>query len=188
MTAAAGAARVGSDWVDDGRTAVWALALVVAAGLVEGVALGLAQGGVLPRWVPALQRARFLAATVVVAGLGWAAASAPSVLAGDDGAADPPLWGLLAGAAGLGVVLGAALGAAQAVALPAPARRTWVLASVAAWPAAMVVIFLGATRAGADWGTGEVLLLGAVTGAAAGAVLGAVTGGFLPRLARAAGD
>ena len=76
MTAAAGAARV-----SDGLVGWSALGVVLAGGLVEGTALGVAQSTVLARVAPALVRARYLAATVIVAGLGWAAASAPSALA-----------------------------------------------------------------------------------------------------------
>jgi hypothetical protein len=182
MTAAAGAARAGESLADE-RGASWALAAVVAGGLVEGVALGTAQGTVLARWLPGFRRGAFLGATVAVAGLGWAAASAPGVLASDDGGAAPPLPLVLLGAAGLGVVMGGALGAAQSLALPGRApRRTWVVANAAAWPPTMAVIFLGATTPGAEWPLGAVLALGLATGVAAGTVLGLVSGAFLPRL------
>lgn len=51
-----------------------------------------------------------------------------------------------------------------------PAR--WVAANAAAWPLAMVVIFLGATRPDEDWPLASVLVVAAATEAAAGAVLG----------------
>lgn len=47
------------------------LLLVVGAGLVEGLALGSAQAWNLRRWLPRLRRARFVAATVLVARLAW---------------------------------------------------------------------------------------------------------------------
>lgn len=172
--------------VDHGRADLLALGVVVAGGLVEGVALGTGQGAVLPAWVR-LRRGRFLGATVVVAGLGWAAASAPGVMSGDAGGAEPSVWLVLAAAAGLGLVMGAALGAAQAWAMPPASRRSWVVANALAWPPAMCAIFAGATAPDADWMLGPVLLTGAVTGAVAGTLLGLVTGRFLPRLATGPG-
>ena len=188
MTASAGAARAGQALTDRpgplGGTGV-ALAVVVAGGLVEGVALGSAQAWPLGRWLTSLRRGRYVLATVLVAGLGWAAASAPAVLGGgDDGGAAPPLALVLLGAAGLGLVMGPVLGSAQAVALrgAAPHPWRWVGANAMAWPGAMCLIFLGASVPGADWPLGALLLDGAVTGAVAGAALGLVTGWFLPSL------
>jgi hypothetical protein len=180
MTASAVAARVadGPDW-----PVVAALGVVVAGGLVEGTALGWAQSGVLARRLPGLRRGRYLAATVLVAGVGWAAASAPGVLGEDTpGDAGPPLLLVLLGAAGLGLVMGPVLGGAQALALRGAAQRPgrWVLANTVAWPPAMAVIFLGASSPGASWSTLEVGLLGTATGLVAGTVLGLLTRPFLP--------
>lgn len=178
MTAAAAAAR-GADALHE----AWAaLALVVAAGLVEGTALGLAQSWVLASRLPALRRRTFAVATVLVAGLGWAAASAPAVLSADDSGASPPLTLVLLGAAGIGLVMGPVLGAAQALAMRGAARAParWIVANTLAWPPVMVVIFLGATTPSASWTTASVAMLGAVTGAVAGGVLGLVTRPFLP--------
>ncbi|MBA2953708.1 DUF385 domain-containing protein [Nocardioides sp. MAH-18] len=178
LGAAAAAARLG-----EGRPDGIALALVIGGGLVEGTALGGLQATVLGRAFPRLRRLRYAAATVLVAGLGWAAASAPGVLSG--GAADtPPLALVLLGAAALGLVMGAVLGAVQALALRGAVRHPgrWVGANAAAWPLAMTLIFAGATTPGAAWSTWSVVLLGVVTGAVAGTGLGLVTGWFLPAL------
>ncbi len=182
MTAAAGAARAARDLADGPG-----LAVIVAGGLVEGVALGTAQAWPLGRWLPSLRRGRYVLATVLVAGLGWAAASAPAALSGDEGGSSPSLALVLPGAAGLGLVMGAVLGAVQALALRGAVAHPWrwVSANVAAWPGAMCLIFLGASAPEADWPVGEVLLLGAVTGVAAGAALGLVSGWFLPSLSGA---
>lgn len=182
MTAAAGASRV-----SDGLVGPVALGVVVAGGLVEGTALGVAQGGVLARMFPALARARYLAATVIVAGLGWAAASAPSALGGGGDAEQPPVLLVVSGAVALGLVMGAVLGAAQATTLRGAVRHPgrWVVANTAAWPLAMVLVFLGATLPDAGWTTPGVLLTGALTGVVAGTVLGLVSGLFLPSLSGA---
>ncbi|SDO18102.1 hypothetical protein SAMN04515671_0058 [Nakamurella panacisegetis] len=187
MTAASGAAKAVQALSDRpgvlGGTAV-ALGLIVTGGLVEGVALGTAQGVVLSRIWPALARGRYLIVTVVLAGVGWAAASAPSVLAGDDSGTEPSLALMLAGGAGIGLVMGPVLGAAQAWALRSVVRRPWrwVAANTVAWPPVMAVIFFGASRPADSWSAPAVLGVGAVTGIAAGALLGILTGPWLPSL------
>ncbi len=192
MTAAAAAARTSGAVLGDTTSPssgalVGAVCLVVAGGLVEGVALGVAQARLLRRLFPALRRGRYLAATVLVAGLGWAAVSAPVTVSGagepETGAGqDPALVLVLLGAAALGLAMGPLLGAAQALAMghdvPHPWR--WVGANVVAWPGAMVVIFVGATSAGPGWTDLQVVLLGTATGAAAGALLGIVLGALAP--------
>ena len=191
MTAAAAASRIGHTLADRpgplGGAGV-ALAVVVAGGLVEGVALGSAQAWPLGRWLSSLRHGRYVLATVLVAGLGWAGASAPAVLAGDSGGSAPPLSLVLPGAAGLGLMMGLVLGSAQAVALRGATSHPWrwAGANAVAWPPAMVLIFLGASLPGNDWPVAWLLLDGALTGAAAGAALGLVTGWFLPSLAGAA--
>ena len=178
MTAAAAAAR-GAGALDAPAAA---LGVIVAGGLVEGTALGLAQASVLARLLPGLRRTTYAVVTVLVAGLGWAVASAPAVLAGDDSGASPPRGLVLLGGAGIGLVMGPVLGGAQALALRGAARTPsrWVLANTLAWPPTMVVIFLGATAPSEAWSTEAVVALGALTGATAGAVLGLVSRPLLP--------
>jgi hypothetical protein len=149
------------------------------------VALGAAQAFGLRAWLPERARRRWVVVTVLVAGLGWAAASAPGVLA-TGGGREPPVTLMLGGAAALGASMGAVLGVAPALVLRGHVRRPrrWVAASALAWAPTMVVIFLGATTPSAGWPVAALVGLGAVTGLAAGAVLGAVSGGFLPSLHR----
>ncbi len=179
MTAAAAASVVGSD-----LPVAWALAAVVAGGLVEGTALGLLQGRVLRTAFPRLRTSRYAVATVLVAGLGWAGASAPAVLSGDDGSPAPAMWLVLLGAAGIGLVMGPVLGLAQAIALRGAVRRPWrwVVANTTAWPAVMAVIFLGASTPEEGWPGASVIALGALTGAVAGALLGVITARWLAAL------
>ena len=139
LAAAAGASRLVGSWSAEpgvrGSVGL-GLLLVVGAGLVEGLALGSAQAWNLGRWLPRLRRARFVAITVLVAGLGWAAGAAPGVLGQEAGEAvgGPSPVVLLLAAVGVGVVLGPLLGLAQASALrPAvgrPAHGCWP----ARWP------------------------------------------------------
>lgn len=167
ITAAAAASRAGGPgWSGP----VW----VVLGGLVEGFALGVAQGSVLATTWPRLRIRQYVVVTTLVAGLGWALGSIPGAQSQDTGAADPPLGLVLLAAAGLGLLMGGLLGGAQAAVLRGVVRRPgrWIAANAAAWPLAMVVIFLGATRPGEDWSLASVLVVAAATGAAAGAVLG----------------
>jgi hypothetical protein len=186
MTAAAAAAKASQALVSGGTSRVVALSIVVAGGLVEGLALGVAQSRGLSVWLPRRARNRWVLVTVAVAGLGWSGASAPAALA-DDGGTEPSLWLVLAGAVGLGLAMGAVLGGAQSLVLrglvPRPGR--WVIANVVAWAVAMPVIFLGATTPGAGWSALAVTALGTGTGALAGAALGLVSGWFLASLTSA---
>jgi hypothetical protein len=188
MTAAAGAARSATALTDHDipRAALLGLLLIVLGGVVEGTALGWLQARALARLLGPTGRRRWLLATVLVAGIGWAAASAPAALAGDDGGGQPPLLLVLVGAAVLGTVMGAVLGSAQAWALRHQVRHPWrwVFGSAAGWTAAMPVIFVGATGVDAAWAWWLVLPAGAVTGAVAGALLGLVSGPFLDTLDR----
>lgn len=180
MTAAAAAARLGT-WLADERAAPGSVVLgaAVAGGLVEGGALGVLQARVLRRDVGRSGARAWAFATLAVAGLGWAAASAPATLSSDDGGSAPPLLVVLCGAAALGAVMGAVLGAAQASATRRARLRPrrWIRASTLGWTAAMPVIFLGATAVPAGWPAWAVTAVGTVTGVVAGAVLGALTAG-----------
>lgn len=187
MSAAAGGAKSAQALNGDpaGRSGiVLALTLVVAGGLVEGISLGTAQSWALLATHPRHPRGRYVVATVVFAGLGWAAASAPSALSGSAGGSEPSRALVVLGGAGLGLVMGCLLGAVQAWVLAHTVEhpRTWVAANAAAWVPAMAVIFLGATAPGAAWAWWQVVILGALTGGVAGAVLGVVLGRHVPRL------
>jgi hypothetical protein len=192
MTASAGAARAATSLVeaDLARATLLGFLVVVAGGLVEGTALGVLQARVLGERLGSHGRRAWVSVTVAVAGVGWALGSAPATLAGDtaDAGASPPLAAVLAGAAGIGLVLGALLGAAQVwvlvrrAARPAARPAQWVLGSALGWTVAMTVIFGGATTAGADWAWPLVAGYGTLTGALAGLVMGAVTAPFLARL------
>ncbi|GAA4350156.1 hypothetical protein [Microbacterium rhizosphaerae] len=180
MAASAVATRTAQTLVADPARGLW---IIVAGGLIEGMALGVAQGAGLARWLHG-RRLRWVLVTVLVAGIGWAAGSAPAALTTDEGGGEPPRLLILAGAAGLGLVMGALLGAAQAVVLRGRAAHPWrwIPASALGWTAAMPVVFLGAGFAGADWPLAAVAALGAVTGMVGGAVLGLVSGPFLRTL------
>jgi hypothetical protein len=186
MTAAAAAGVTAQHLDARGWSAVLSVGIVVLGGIVEGVALGGLQARAL-RNAPGARPRRWFLATVVVAGIGWAAASTPQALSDDSGSGSPPLLLVLAGAAALGAVMGALLGAAQAATfVPSLHHRwRWVGISALAWTPAMAVIFLGASVPGSGWKAPVVIALGPLTGAAAGWVLGRSSGWLIPSLAGA---
>lgn len=180
LTVASAAAWTSRDL--DSTLLVWAV--VVAGGVVEGIALGGLQAVALAPWLGARSRRAWFVVTVLVAGVGWGVASAPSAAGDSAGGTEPRLTVILLAAAGLGLVMGALLGVAQALVLrrelPRAWRWTWV--SALAWTLTMPVIFLGATRPQASWSLPALLLTGVVTGALAGATYGGSTALLLPSL------
>lgn len=150
------------------------LSIVVAGGVVEGAALGVLQARALGAAAGPGRRRAWAAITVLVAGLAWAGAA---VTTRQEGGAVPPTLLLVLGAAGLGGLTGALLGAAQAPVLRGLVvrHRRWVLVSALAWSPTMVVIFAGASLPAEHWPPVAVLLTGPPTGVLAGAVLGVLT-------------
>jgi len=187
ITAAATAGRVAQGLTGEspgGIQLLAAWAIVVGAGLIEGVALGVAQSTTLSAWLPGRLRTRWLLVTVAVAGLGWSSASA-SVMLGGEAGPEPTLVVFIGGAVILGAGMGAVLGAAQAWVMhrqvPHPWR--WVTANMVAWAVAMPIIFGGANLPGPDWPLLAEAASGTITGLTAGAALGVVSGLLLPSLA-----
>jgi hypothetical protein len=161
------------------------LPALVAAGAVEGVALGAAQAGVLRRVLPGLAAGRFVGATAVAAALAYAIAMVPVALGGRLGALPAPL--LVVGAAVLGAALLATIGTAQWLVLRRVRAGTgsWVPVTALAW-----ALGLGAFTAVATplWQEGQPVALtvaiGVLGGLAMAATVAAVTGVAVVRLAR----
>lgn len=186
MTASPAAAVFASDVrVADPAGMVLAVSLVVTGGLVEGVVVGVWQSLALRQLLGRTGRLRWVVATVAVAGFGCAAGSVPSVLGNQSETPAQPSWPLiLAGAAGLGLVMGAVLGLVQALVIRGRVEHAfrWVSISAVGWAPAMMVIFAGASAPSASWHAAAVVGFGSVTGALAGFTLGVVTGLLLPGL------
>jgi F0F1-type ATP synthase assembly protein I len=127
---------------------------------------------------------------VLVAGIGWAAASAPAALSPDGDTTQPTTALIVLSALGLGLAMGPLLGSAQAVALRGTVRHPWrwVGANTLAWPPTMVVMFLGATTPSETWSVWSIAAVAASTGLAAGTVLGLTSGWFLPSLQGTSGS
>lgn len=189
MTAAATAATIGNHTIGEPQgvvEVVTVVALAVAGGAVEGLAVAYATWTGLGAAGTTLTLRRWAVATTAAAMLGWTAGTVPSALRGPsaEDSSSPP-WGLVVlGALAIGVAMGALLGAVQARVLRGHVRhpRRWVSASCAGWAPAMVVVFAGATMPDASWPPLAVVVTGTVTGVLAGALLGAITGLWLPTL------
>jgi hypothetical protein len=156
-----------------------ALAVAGLVGIVEGSALGLAQGRLLARAVPGLRWASWLGVTAAFAAVAWVLGMLPAALAaGSDSGGDGLLWpvALLVGIP-MGLGFGALLGAGQALLLrrrvPHPWR--WVSATATGWALGFPVIMVAASAVPAGLSFWVLLLVGAVAGAVAGALLGVVT-------------
>ena len=152
------------------RPGLW----IIAAGAWEGVCLGAAQALIL--FSAATVRARWIAATMLGAAVGYALTIVGG--AGNAGAAqtDPaPLLLALAGAA-LGLFMGALLGAAQWLSVRERlSPRRWIAANAVGWAAAMAVIMLAASAVPAGWRLSAVASFGAAVGSAAGICVGLAT-------------
>ena len=188
VTAAASTGEVTSRLGHSFRDQVVGLAVVLTAGLIAGLVFGWLQAQAFVN-VLARRRHRWVLVTVAVAGVGWAAASAPNGFA-DQGSSSSslPLWMVVGGAAVLGAGLGAFLGVAQAMVLRPLVSHPWrwVGISALAWSPAVAVVALGATAAPESWPVLAVVLLAApILGAAAGFLLGRISGSLLPALSGA---
>tara|TARA_R110002096_G_scaffold56600_2_gene144366 strand:- start:1434 stop:2048 length:615 start_codon:yes stop_codon:yes gene_type:complete len=166
-------------------------ATILIAGGVEGLALGAFQALVLRGRVRGFSSTGWIVATLGVALLAYGAslafgAGAPSAplapAAADAATAAPPLFLTLPAAGAVGLVLGALMGAAQAMfgrLHHVPVMR-WSLASGLGWALAMVVITAAASSF-VPQTLGAAALIGGLTGAAAGLLLGLATLFALPR-------
>ena len=169
------------------RAQLIGLAIVVAGGLVAGLALGRLQARVL---LDVLQSRRrlWIIVTMPVAGVGWALASAPGGYAaggtstGDVGLGAVVVAGLVAGAA-LGALLGAAQGLVLRPLVSHPWR--WVGSNALAWSPAVAVIAVGAWLTPDSWPWVAFLMLTPFVGAVAGFLAGRISGNLIPALSGA---
>lgn len=166
---------------------------LVAAGLVEGVAVGYAQWRVLRGPLPTMMTRSWITATVIGALVAWALGLLPSTLmSGGNAGSEPPFSDAqqFLFAAGMGFVLGPVLGIPQWLVLRRFVRRAgwWVLANAVAWAAGMPVIFLAAGAVPLEPSPVFITVAVVAACASAGAVVGAVHGIWLVRLLRTHSD
>lgn len=170
----------------ESATASAALALVLVAGAVEGLALGTLQWRWLRTRLPSLAARDWVGLTVAVAVVGWALGTA-AVAAGDPGgdpSPGPPGWAMALLGLPLGAAAGGLFGAAQWFILRHHARdaRRWVAANVGGWALAFAGIFGAAGLPTPDTPAALVVLAAAAGGFFGGLGLGAVTGRVATRL------
>ncbi len=151
---------------------------LVAAGSLEGAALGYAQGRVLVRWLPTLVRRDWTLATAVAAALAW--------LAGMGGSAAVQQWGPAALAVVAPAMLGGllAMGLLQWVVLRRhlPGSGRWIPVTSAAWLVGVMIPVAALSVIPNGWPPTVHVLVGVVAAVAMGATVGLLTGTTLRRL------
>lgn len=176
---------------DDGSSLLWrviAFAVMVLAGVFEGVAVGVAQWLGMRRALPEIKGSRWTLATALGAFIAWIMGMIPSFMMGNDNGMQGPGPSeemVIILAAGMGILLGPVLGIPQWVVLRRhlPSAGWWILANSAAWGIGMPIIFIGIGMiADGNNPLGVNIAMGALTCAVAGAAVGAVHGVALKRL------
>jgi hypothetical protein len=158
-------------------------AAMVAAGFVEGAALGAGEYLVLRRALPGLAARSFVTATALAAAFAYAVAMVPVLLAVDPSLM--PWWAVILVFGGLGALLLASIGTAQWLVLRRLAAQViwWIPATAAAWAVGLLAFLAVATPL---WQDGEapliVLAIGVLGGLAMAAVVAALTGWAAVRL------
>ena len=164
---------------------VLVLAVMVAAGAVEGLSLGYFQWRAMRAHLPELPPARWIGVTALAAAGGWLLGMLPSTLL-QSGAVlmEPVVSDRFFVVLLLGLVTGTVFGAAQAWVLRpfVPHAARWIAANALGWSVAMLWIFLAASLPDESTPALTTLGLGAAGGLVAGLCLGAITGRWLPRL------
>lgn len=147
------------------------LSILVAGGLVEGAALGLAQALVLRRVLPGFRTPAWVAATSIAAGLAWLLGMVPSATHATWSTWPPA--GLVVGGSLLGLLLLTSIGTAQALVMPAgtPGANAWIWWTALGWCAGLVAFSVVATPL---WHEGQAALVIALVGVAAGTVMAVV--------------
>lgn len=191
IAAAAGAAAMLATRMAEPATAgekALTLALMVAAGVLEGTLVGTVQWRVLRRRFPTVPVRDWIGATAAVAAAGWSLGMLPSLLqpapAADAPAPELPLATVGVLALGFGLLAGAMFGAGQWMVLRRHARHAgrWIVANALGWGAGITWIYLAAAVVEPGTATTTVAATGALAGVAAGLTLGLVTGLFLLRI------
>jgi hypothetical protein len=193
MAVAAGTAALFVALVGDPATLpsrMGCLAVMVLAGVLEGMSIGVFQWGVLRRIFPTLTARAWLIPTISVAAGGWFVGMLPQIFfGGDEGAEmtpEPSPQMVMIFATVFGGIAGVVFGAAQWLVLRRHIERAtiWIWTNGFGWALAMAVSYLGASLPTAEWTLGAVVLTGALTGIVAGLTIGAVTGAGLLQLLR----
>jgi hypothetical protein len=161
------------------------LAVMVAAGAVEGLSLGYFQWRAMRSRLPELRAGQWIGVTALAAAGGWLLGMLPPTLLQTGSVLlEPVVSDTFFVVLLLGLVTGAVFGAAQAWVLRRHVLHAarWIAANAVGWSVAMLWIFLAATLPDESTPVVTTLGLGAAGGLVAGLCLGAITGRWLPRL------
>jgi|GEM_PF-1973758 len=176
---AAAALVVGAPSGAGGRVLV--LALMVAAGALEGLIVGHFQGRILSRLMPRFPHGRYLTATAAAAAFGWAVGVSTPLFFIETGFDAETSWRATATTllvvAGLGALLGLLFGGAQALALDGAAknRRLWVMGNAVGWAAGLPFVALFPSLLPDGTPVAAVVVTGAIGGLIAGAWVAVAT-------------
>lgn len=168
---------------------VGVLALMLLAGVCEGLVLGLLQWLVLRTWFPTLPARSWLLATAGVAALGWLLGMLPSTLSAPAApgvpAPEPHLVIVLVLASLFGAAAGALFGLAQWLVLRRHAydARRWISANAIGWALGLPWSYLAGSSADVSGSLPLALLWGVAAGALMGMSVALFTGRALGRIA-----
>lgn len=145
-----------------------AVALMVAAGSVEGAVLGWSQARVLVRVLPELSIRRWIVGTAIAAAFAWLIGLLPSTFGSALSAW--PVGVLVVVGVILGTLLLCSIGTAQWVELrrDVPEAGWWILVTAAAWCAGLLAFFPVTSLL---WQPGQPVLLVAAIGALGGLIM-----------------
>lgn len=155
--------------------------LIVAAGAIEGIALGTAQTWVLQRALHDGELGEWVVATTGGALAGWALGMPFGQYASESGM---PASALPFAALGLLLVMGTVMGWLQWLVLRrhVGASRGWILASAVAWSVGLVPAYAMVSLLGPEHPTWLVVAVTAAAGLLMGALVGIITGAALVRI------
>jgi hypothetical protein len=153
------------------------------AGILEGLAIGVAQARVLACHAPNIDRRDWVVATAAAAGFAWFIGMGAGALIGADVAPPALLAVLLVPAWGAALL---AMGYAQWLVLRrrVPRSGRWVWVTAGAWLLGVTIPVVALSSAPNDWSGWVHAGIGVIAAVAMGLTVGALTGRTLERLLR----
>lgn len=158
---------------------------LTAAGVLEGVALGVAQSGPIRSVWPQIERSSWVKATAMSAGLAWLVGMGGSSLVANDSVPVPLAVGLFAV---IGPFAMLSMGYLQWLVLRSvvPNSGRWVPVTSGAWLIGVAIPVVALSVIPDGWPSGAHIVVAVTAAVAMGLVVGALTGGTLEALARSA--
>jgi hypothetical protein len=154
---------------------------LTAAGVLEGLALGVAQSRVLRRFAPTVDRRAWIRATAAAAGFAWLVGMGGGAVMGSEAVSRPvalvalvPAW-----CAGL-LEMGALQWRVLRRVVPRSVRWVWV--NAAAWLVGVMIPVTALSAVPNSWPVAVHALVGVAAALAMGATVGGITGGTLEHL------